>query len=80
MVISTRARRPREHGDLQLGAGDEHGRTARLGIAALAITAGGRNAQPAQAAPGCSRRRRYGKPGNDLYYGHGWVNAGRLAP
>jgi len=51
------------------------------GVAALAIQQAGGALQPAQVRARLQQTATdYGKPGKDAYYGHGWVNAGRLAP
>ena len=48
------------------------------GIAALVIEAGGGRMAPAQVEAALKRGALdLGKPGNDEFYGHGWVNAFR---
>lgn len=51
---------------------------AAAGVAALIIEANGGSMRPAQVRTALQRSAEdLGKPGNDEFYGHGWVNAAR---
>jgi subtilisin family serine protease len=51
---------------------------AAAGVAALIIDANNREMSPAQVKTALQQSADdLGKPGNDEFYGHGWVNAAR---
>ncbi len=77
MYLST-SRGTSAGGDYSWSAGTSMAAPVAAGIAALIIEANGGSMHPAQVE---ARLRQgavdLGKPGNDAYYGHGWVNAYR---
>jgi subtilisin family serine protease len=65
-------------GDYTWWAGTSMASPVVAGIAALVIEARGRRMAPAQVEAALKRGAAdLGKPGNDEFYGHGWVNAYR---